>query len=711
MPSRRKFFEQAALVATGLASRTAAISSSADARDDRPAKCPPTELVSLCGRWKFRVDAGNVGSGESWYEPEHSEQAWTDVEVPHTWQVDAAHAEYRGVAWYRRLFDVPVRWRDCAVRIEFEAVFHTAKVWLNGEPVGEHVRKGYTAFELDLSSKLRWGQVNTIAVRVDSAFDDHMLPRGRSSDWAHDGGIFRPVQLLITPTTFVERVAVEAVPDLRGDASVTISAVCRNASAKAWTGTASFRVLDESTGLTVATGAEQHLAIDPGQRKSVTAQATLQAVRQWHFDSPQLYSLEWTIADERAAHTCTSEFGVRQFEIRDGQFHLNGDAVRLMGVERMAGSHPRWGMTESTEWIERDHRDLKDLNCIFTRAHWPQDKRVLDYCDRHGILVQLEIPAWGPDTFKGMGPEPDSEIVENGLEQLREMIGRDRNHPAVVAWGLCNEIDGQNPPAYKFAKRMLAEAKRLDPSRLCSYASNSLGTTPERDVAGLMDFIETNEYFGTWAEGTAVDAGKHLNVLHAAFPDRPIVISEYGYCACTKDRPEGDGARIETLRTHDAAFRSRPFVAGAIFFCYNDYRTHVGDRGFGALQQRVHGVVDIYGAHKPSYEILRAESSPVESLTVERRATGFRLQLRTRETLPAYILRGYQLRGILYGQGGIPVEEQDIGVPDLARGQSAELQLQFRATEAPVRVRFEVIRPTGFSAYSVEWKPPAIQQR
>jgi beta-galactosidase len=66
-----------------------------------------------------------------------------------------------------------------------------------------------------------------------------------------------------------------------------------------------------------------------------------------------------------------------------------------------------------------------------------------------------------------MGAEPDVDIMENGLDQLREMIARDRNHPSVVVWGLCNEIDGQNPPAYLFAKRMLQEAKRLDPNRLC----------------------------------------------------------------------------------------------------------------------------------------------------------------------------------------------------------------------------------------------------
>jgi len=62
-----------------------------------------------------------------------------------------------------------------------------------------------------------------------------------------------------------------------------------------------------------------------------------------------------------------------------------------------------------------------------------------------------------------MAAQPDADIMENGLQQLHEMIARDRNHPSVVVWGLCNEIGGQNPAAYQFAKRMLEEAKRLDP--------------------------------------------------------------------------------------------------------------------------------------------------------------------------------------------------------------------------------------------------------
>jgi beta-galactosidase len=551
------------------------------------------------------------------------------------------------------------------------------------------------------------GSIESPLVRVDNAFNEHMVPRGRSSDWAHDGGIYRPVQLLITPKTFVERVDVEALPDLAtGNGKLAITAHVRNTSSKTWMGLVSFQVIDDETGLTVLNSSDTPgITIKSGGTRTLRLEATLPQAKLWHFDHPNLYRLNFSISSGQETHRFTATFGVRKLEVKDGGFYLNGERVRLMGVERMAGSNPEFGMAEPGEWITNNHDDLKHLNCVFTRVHWPQDKRVLDYCDRFGILMQTEIPTWGGDTFKGMGAQPDADIMENGLEQLGEMIARDRNHPSVVVWGLCNEIGGQNPPAYQFAKHMLDEAKRLDPNRLCSYASESLRETPERDVAGLMDFIETNEYFGSWSPGSAEKVVKHLDNLHAAFPGKPVVISEYGYCACTEDRPEGDEHRIEILRSHDTAIRSKDFVGGAIFFCYNDYRTHVGDRGVGALKQRVHGVVDVYGSRKPSYGVLRQESSPIESLVVENQLNAFQLRLRTRHDVPLYILRGYKLRGIFYGQGGIPVEQQQLELPEIASGGETTVNLKFSQSTVPVHIKFDVLRPTGFSAYTSDWKP------
>ncbi|MFZ0592964.1 MAG: glycoside hydrolase family 2 TIM barrel-domain containing protein [Bryobacteraceae bacterium] len=698
MPSRRLLLKQA-LAFSGL-------SSPAPNLQHPEAETRITRQFSLDGQWLFRTDPDDVGEKENWYASKTAPADWRSVEVPHTWQVEAPLTEYRGVAWYRRTFDRPLAPHDSAIRLEFEAIFHSAKVWVNGVAVGEHLRKGYTAFTLD-TGKLLDEDKNTIAVRVDNAFDEHMLPRGRSSDWAHDGGIYRPARLLVTPQVFLERVDVDALPELgSGEATLEIAAYIRNVGVRPWSGEVSLRVIDDSAGDVVLDLPDAaRVTADSQATRIASLRAVLPKAKLWHFDQPNLYRLEATISDaNNAGHMFETTFGVRRFEAKGTAFYLNGERIRLMGVERMAGSNPTFGMAEPEGWIVHDHDDLKRLNCVFTRVHWPQDRRVLDYCDRHGIIIQTEVPAWGPNTFNGMGEQPDADIMQNGLDQLHEMIARDRNHPCIVSWGLCNEINGQNPPAYNFAKKMLEEAKRLNRTRLCSYASHSLRNTPEKDVSGLMDFIACNEYYGSWYPGDAETVGRGIDEIHAAFPKKPIVISEYGYCACTAERPEGDERRREILVTHDEVLRTRDFIAGLIFFCYNDYRTHVGDRGTGVMRQRVHGVVDLYGQQKGSYQLLRKESSPIESIDVEGHPKAFKVTLRTRRTVPSHAIRSYKLRGVYYGYGDIPVELKETDLPILNPGESATLEIAF-AEALPSRVQFDVLRPTGFSAYTLEWKP------
>jgi len=294
--------------------------------------------------------------------------------------------------------------------------------------------------------------------------------------------------------------------------------------------------------------------------------------------------------------------------------------------------------------------------------------------------------------------------MQNGLDQLREMISRDRNHPSICTWGLCNEINGQNPPAYQFARRMYDEAKKLDPSRPLTYASHSLGETPEKDVSGLMDFISRNEYYGSWSPGGPEEVRRNLEDIHRAFPDKPIIISEYGYCECTSERTGGDPRRIEILRGHDQVFRDLNYVAGAIFFCYNDYRTHIGDKGRAALKQRVHGVVDLYGTHKPSFDGLRSESSPVEQLLLKAEGSSLVATVVTRSKLPTYALEGYSLRWIVYGFDALPMEKHEAALPRLAAGQTATVPVSFQE-ERPRQIQFDVMRPTGFSALTVIWRP------
>src|SRR5262249_42643194 len=277
----------------------------------KPLRLRATETASLCGEWLLRPDPEDRGARENWFAADASPGDWVKfqkVQVPHTWQVEPSLAAYRGVAWYKRDFDVAEHWAGCAVRIEFEAVFHTATVWINGELAGEHARKGYTSYTLDITRLVRPGRRNTIAVRVDNSFNEHMLPRGRSSDFPHDGGIYRPVQLLATPEVFVEQVQADAPPDhSSGDAKLDILAQCRNSGTKRWKGHASFQVVDEQSGLEVLSHRDAgSVAIEAGGVQTLSVAATLPKAKLWHFDHPHLYRLELVIADDREAHSFTT---------------------------------------------------------------------------------------------------------------------------------------------------------------------------------------------------------------------------------------------------------------------------------------------------------------------------------------------------------------------------------------------------------------------
>src|ERR1035438_8027420 len=130
MLTRRRFFAAGAAVPVLAGSASEAAPTVARSSDD--------ECVSLNGLWLFRLDPDGKG------EPDAPAAGWREVCVPHTWQVEPENADYRGLAWYRRTFEAPQAWAERAVRVEFEAVFHTATVWVNGKEAGRHIDRKST---------------------------------------------------------------------------------------------------------------------------------------------------------------------------------------------------------------------------------------------------------------------------------------------------------------------------------------------------------------------------------------------------------------------------------------------------------------------------------------------------------------------------------------------------------------------------------------
>ena len=372
MQNRRNFIQ--ALSAGGLALFT---TEAVEAEASSPPECQSnSSSIPLRDGWEFRLDPDGAAEPDAMLS--HA-AGWEPVQAPHTWQSLGRMPDYAGIAWYRIRFEAPVAWASQHVRVEFEAVNHTAHVFLNAKPIGEHLGKGYTAFTLDLSSHLNFSEINTLLVRVDNRPNDRMLPRNKSYDWTDDGGIIRPVNLIVTPQIYIDRTEIDAVPDLTsGSAQISIRAMVRNTGAQAQK--ASIRAIIRKDG--ASDELLQHGpigAVLEANREHLVelGTITLQNAALWHFDTPHLYQALIQLNSSAGVHQAVEQFGIRKFEVRGSAFYLNGGRVSLIGVERMAGSNPDLGFAETTEWIESNHRDMKDLNCVFTRVHWPQDRRVL----------------------------------------------------------------------------------------------------------------------------------------------------------------------------------------------------------------------------------------------------------------------------------------------------------------------------------------------
>ena len=649
------------------------------------------ETLSLDGRWFFQSDPQNSGLDSGWMNPAHDCTEWRDVTVPHTWQVDPGFEDYFGVAWYRRSFSLDAL-PGSRLKLEFDAIYRDATVWVNGKMSGEHTGSGWTPFSLD--APVSKTGTYEIIIRVDNRFSEKVIPWMDSFDWANDGGIIRSVRLHILPASSVQQMLVSAKPaENLKEAIIQCKIRFENPAGHR----VRLRIFDPSGNLVAQD-------IRKGKEK-IDWVSTVKNPDLWHFDIPRLYRLQSDLIDkDQIIHSKSEIFGIYSIEVRDGYYWLNGEPMRLMGVEWMPGSDPRYGMAESPETMRGILEDMKRLNCIITRFHWQQDRSVFEFCDRNGMLLQEEVPTWGPRT----------QLAElHGIQEqhMREMIPAHFNHPSIYAWGLCNEISGHGSEGHAFVSNGVRIARELDPGRLLTYASNQLQHNAGLDASSLVDFVEWNDYYESWYRGDLNSLEENLKTIEAAFPDKSLVISEYGLCECSPDNPIGDPRRIEILQTHTDMYRKFKQVAGAIFFDYNDYRTHIGDKGHGAYKQRVHGVVDVLGRRKPSWEILRQEMSPVKRLEMappkkEGKQASAAIVIVTRSLqndMPAYTLRNYDLLWTAYNQDNQPIEGGRFRLPDLTPGTRFQQVIKWPAFDKLKRIQVALYRPTGYSVIDDSW--------
>ena len=501
-----------------------------------------------------------------------------------------------------------------------------------------------------------------------------MLPVNRSFDWANDGGMIRPVELWVTGKQYIKELTVTAKPVIvtkeerqdRGLGIFGIDAVIGQ--------TEKMENLQLEWQIAKGCdGAEETVkegTVQGGTTNISTGNMILDDMEYWHFDAPTLYTVKVSLKkDGELLDQKEKVVGFRDFHIQGRRFFLNGEPVRVCGTEWMPGSDPMYGAAETKEQLEKMLRCLKGTNCVFTRFHWQQDDWVFDWCDRHGMMIQEEVPFWGSEPKKA--GEQQLRIFK---QQIGEMVEAHRHHPSIIAWGVGNELDGQCDETIQYIKDAIAYAHVLDPDRPASYVTNRVYENPAKDGTTDGDFMMINDYIGTWHGD--LDQYAEWDKVVKMNPDKPMVPSEFGLCEPAF--AGGDARRNGIFLEKMTCYRKYPNIAGTIYFCLNDYRTQMGEEGEGKFRQRVHGSTDLCGNPKPSYYTVSEECAPV---ILEKEAG--QIKVTCRNALPSYTVQGYRLL-ILDKEN-----KKEIQIPKLLPGMSWTTILEKE------NITVQVVRPNG----------------
>jgi beta-glucuronidase len=680
---------------------TLAVSARGTAQSDAVSR----HRVSLGGEWRFAVDPAGEGERDRWFAPELDERRWDRVDVPHCWPIDPRYP-YTGRAWYRRTFPSPDAVGDRHVRLEFDAVFARARVWLNGTLLGAH-EGGYTPFGFDVTRTLASGKPNVIVVEVDNSWSTRTLPGARPGTdpsvrvypWWDYGGLVRPVTLVVSPPVYVQKQRITTAPDLASGAAAIEAAVwIRNTTARPVSSRLRLTIVrldgDREIPLTVPSASWQTSAETPsGETKPVTVRTTLprDAVRLWDLDRPTLYTLRAELTTESAGvdvHAAT--FGIRRFEVRGEELQLNGRPVRLGGANRPSDD-PKFGLIEPVAVVERDLKLMKAAGMELQRInHHAPPAALLDLADRLGVLIVPEAGNWQLQPSQMDDPAMRADFER----QMRELVERDWNHPSVVAWSVGNEYASDTLAGVRWTKDMAAFVRTLDPSRPITFASYRAFrpdlARPEDEGSHFVDFVSINSYAPPDRLGAVLD------LVHQRYPGKPIVISEFGV---RDDKVKGWEDRRRYFSEAIAVMRQRPFVAGASVWTFQDYRSRFPDTAPNGY--RPWGLVDQDRRPRDAYQIVAGEFAAARMVATPVSRVGDRIvasvSVAARPDFPARTLRDLTVRMRSREAAELVTVKP---LPDLAPGQRVEMTLALPVA-ASDSLTIELLRPDGSAMHGV----------
>jgi beta-glucuronidase len=550
-----------------------------------------TSRQLLGGTWYFRQDDTlTQGDTEQWYaQPDLN--GWKAIRVPHNWNARDTTLNRSSVGWYRKEFKLPKVPRDELKRtfwkIRFEGANYRTKVWLNGKTIGGYT--GYFPFEANLDG-LRKGR-NTLVVKVSSVRSNRDLTHWRpaafngygTGGWWNFGGLLREVYVRKIDTIDIEDVHV--LPRLRkvgGPAKVEVRAYLRNMTGKP-------RDVDL---VIAADGRRIRLAgkrIPADSPRLLTQTFTIKQPRLWEPGDPELYPLSATVEEggrERGEYRL--RFGVRKLQTaRGGVILLNGHRLNVHGASIHEDDLNEGGaLSQRTRSLLVSR--LRDLGGTITRSHYPLHPAFLEAFDKYGILYWVDAPVYQiPNTYFN-----ESGVRAAAKRAVSLTVRNNINHPSIMTWSLANEPAGNRSELgivgqglARFIKDAAAEVRSLDDTRFVSIDRQSrMGEPPTSSVYRYLDVLGVNEYFG-WYDSyradlvrppsTSDELSGYLDEVHAANPNLPLMITEFGAEALRDGPATQPGSRqfqrrymLQHLRIH----ASKRFVAGSIAWALRDFR-------------------------------------------------------------------------------------------------------------------------------------------
>ncbi|MFN3456621.1 MAG: glycoside hydrolase family 2 TIM barrel-domain containing protein [Novosphingobium sp.] len=528
--------------------------------------------TSLDSGWRF-----HDGDAPDAVAPDYADAAWEQVAVPHTWNrvgyyrhdlggtnTQASVKKRQGVGWYRLRFAAPAGSAGKRQWLEFDAASRVAKVWLNGQYLGEH-RGGFSRFRLDATAAMRASGDNVLVVRVDNTQPAANGPTADvlplTGDFFVHGGLYRPVRLVETAPLHIDMAdfggsGVRATTIAASAQEAVVDVVVRVANDRAKAAKAQVRVsLVDHEGREAAS-AMVPLGVAAGKTGEISAKLSVANPRLWQGTvDPYLYDLKVQLseaegqlsrAEGQLSDAVSQLYGIRTMAFDPARgFMLNGQPYRLKGVGYHQDRDGKgWAISRAD--VEEDVATIREMGANSIRlTHYQHGQDVHDLADRAGIVVWDEIPLVSTWTLGGK-KEADPALVANAKAQLTELVRQNQNHAASAIWSIANEVDfGNSLPAFLFGgadgrevnplpllNELQKTAKALDPSRPTALATccedRAFGNDIEIPTTAVAaDLGGANRYFG-WYFGKAGDLGPHLDGLRAKRPQQPLAVTEYG---------------------------------------------------------------------------------------------------------------------------------------------------------------------------------------